>query len=230
MGRPSAPVMTSQDCSWPSASMRTICSRTRVADGAHDRREVERVGGRVQDLLSRARGSHARHGTTSIVPNHWKYGRSHGNHTHARRPRLATPPPLSPSLAYALVASVVGLALFASVTPSPLYGTYRELWGFSPLVLTLVYATYAFGVLATLILAGRLSDEVGRRPVLLVALGDADGDERPLHARRLGRLAVRRARAAGARDRASRSALPAPPCSTSTRAATRRPSASRTAS
>ena len=46
--------------------------------------------------------------------------------------------PLSPSLAYALVASVVGLALFASVTPSPLYGIYRELWGFSPLVLTLV--------------------------------------------------------------------------------------------
>jgi len=78
---------------------------------------------------------------------------------------------LSPSVAYALVVSVVGLALFASITPSPLYATYRELWGFSPLVLTLVYATYAFGVLTTLILAGRVSDEVGRRPVLLLALG-----------------------------------------------------------
>jgi MFS family permease len=78
---------------------------------------------------------------------------------------------LSPRLAYALVAGVIGLALFASGTPSPLYGTYRELWGFSPVVLTLVYATYAFGVLATLILAGRISDQVGRRPVLLVSLG-----------------------------------------------------------
>jgi predicted MFS family arabinose efflux permease len=78
---------------------------------------------------------------------------------------------LPPSLAYALAASVIGLALFASVTPSPLYETYRELWGFSPLVLTLVYGTYAFGVLAALILAGRVSDEVGRRPVLLAALG-----------------------------------------------------------
>jgi predicted MFS family arabinose efflux permease len=78
---------------------------------------------------------------------------------------------LSQPLAYALVTSVVGLALFASITPSPLYETYRELWGFSPLVLTLVYGTYAFGVLATLILAGRLSDQVGRRPVLLAALG-----------------------------------------------------------
>jgi MFS family permease len=78
---------------------------------------------------------------------------------------------LSPRLAYALAGSVIGLALFASVTPSPLYGTYSELWGFSPAVLTLVFATYAFGVLTTLMLAGRVSDEVGRRPVLLVALG-----------------------------------------------------------
>ena len=78
---------------------------------------------------------------------------------------------LSPPIAYALVSSVIGLALFASITPSPLYGVYRDLWGFSPLVLTLVYGTYAFGVLATLVLAGRLSDEVGRRPVLLASLG-----------------------------------------------------------
>src|ERR671932_1135066 len=77
---------------------------------------------------------------------------------------------LSPRIAFALVAAIIGLALFASGTPSPLYGTYRELWGFSPVVLTLVYATYAFGVLTALILAGRISDEVGRRPVLLVAL------------------------------------------------------------
>jgi MFS family permease len=78
---------------------------------------------------------------------------------------------LTPRLAYVHVAAVIGLALFASGTPSPLYGTYRELWGFSPVVLTLIYATYAFGVLAALLLAGRLSDEIGRRPVLLAALG-----------------------------------------------------------
>src|SRR4051794_18138337 len=90
---------------------------------------------------------------------------------------MSSPPPaavtrrtLSPSLAFALVAAIIGLALFSSGTPSPLYGTYRALWGFSPAVLTLVYATYAFGVLTTLLVAGRVSDEVGRRPVLLVAL------------------------------------------------------------
>ena len=71
---------------------------------------------------------------------------------------------------FVLVTGIIGLALFASATPSPLYGTYRELWGFSPIVLTLVFAVYAFGVLTSLLLAGRVSDDVGRRPVLLVAL------------------------------------------------------------
>src|SRR3954452_20599879 len=77
---------------------------------------------------------------------------------------------LSPRLAYGLVAAVIGLALFASGTPSPLYGTYRELWGFSSVVLTLIYATYAFGVLASLVFAGRISDQWGRRPVLVLSL------------------------------------------------------------
>jgi MFS family permease len=78
--------------------------------------------------------------------------------------------PLSRHAAYFLAAATIGLALFASGTPSPLYGTYSQLWGFDAVVLTLVYATYAFGVLATLLLAGRLSDEVGRRPVLIIAM------------------------------------------------------------
>jgi predicted MFS family arabinose efflux permease len=82
---------------------------------------------------------------------------------------------LSQPLAYALSAAIIGFALFASATPSPLYETYSRLWGFSPVVLTLVYATYAIGVLAALLLAGRASDEAGRRPVLLMALGGLIG-------------------------------------------------------
>src|SRR5438128_2513988 len=88
------------------------------------------------------------------------------------RPRRA----LSPRVGYAVAALVVGLGLFASVTPSPLYRTYSVLWHFSPLTLTLIYAAYAFGVLASLLLAGGVSDGVGR-------------------------LAVRRPRLAGSRDR-----------------------------
>lgn len=74
-------------------------------------------------------------------------------------------------VAYALAASVIGLGLFASITPSPLYRTYAALWHFSPLTLTLIYATYMFGVLTSLVLVGRVSDDVGRRPVLMTSLG-----------------------------------------------------------
>ena len=78
---------------------------------------------------------------------------------------------LSRPTGYLLAAVVVGLGLFASVTPSAIYHLYAERWHFGSVTLTLVYATYAFGVLAALLLAGRVSDDVGRRPVLLVALG-----------------------------------------------------------
>lgn len=77
---------------------------------------------------------------------------------------------LPPRLAFTLAAAIVGLGLLASVTPSPLYQAYSAKWDLPPLTLTLVYATYAIGVLVTLLVAGSLSDDVGRRPVLLVAL------------------------------------------------------------
>jgi MFS family permease len=77
---------------------------------------------------------------------------------------------LAPPLDFALVAGIIALALFASATPSPLYADYAATWHFSTPVLTAVYAVYAVGVLTTLLLIGRLSDELGRRPVLIGAL------------------------------------------------------------
>jgi MFS family permease len=78
---------------------------------------------------------------------------------------------LGPATAYGLMAFVLFLGMFASTTPSPLYATYRQLWGFSSVVLTMVFAIYALGVLVALLVAGQVSDVVGRRPVLLAALG-----------------------------------------------------------
>lgn len=78
---------------------------------------------------------------------------------------------LSNRAAYLLAAFVIGLGLFASATPSPLYRSYSVLFDFSPLTLTLIYATYSLGVLASLLVLGSSSDDVGRRPVLLVSLG-----------------------------------------------------------
>jgi MFS family permease len=62
------------------------------------------------------------------------------------------------------------LLLSAASAPSPLYGVYQALWNFSPLTLTAVYASYALGGLAALLTTGRLSDYLGRRPVLSTGL------------------------------------------------------------
>ena len=63
------------------------------------------------------------------------------------------------------------LSLQAFMTaPSPLYGLYAVRDGFSSLNITLVYAAYAAGVIASLFFAGHLSDHHGRRPFLLIAL------------------------------------------------------------
>jgi MFS family permease len=69
-------------------------------------------------------------------------------------------------LAYLFAAVMLGTTL-----PTPLYVVYQGEWHFSAEIVTLVFATYAAGVLAALLLAGRSSDQVGRRPVLAMALG-----------------------------------------------------------
>jgi len=71
---------------------------------------------------------------------------------------------------FAAVAALVVIAAFASSTPSPLYADYAARWHFSTAVLTAVYAIYPLGVLGSLLAFGRLSDEVGRRPVLAASL------------------------------------------------------------
>ena len=72
--------------------------------------------------------------------------------------------------AFALIAGIVLLALFASATPSPLYADYAARWHFSTPMLTVVFAAYALGALTALLLAGRLSDDLGRRPLLTAGL------------------------------------------------------------
>ncbi len=107
------------------------------------------------------------HATAAVVEQTARTARTPGLRAVAAQ---AARPALPERHAYRLAAAVIGLGLFASLTPSPLYRSYSVLWHFSPLTLTLIYATYAFGVLTTLLVAGRLSDEVGRRPVLLASL------------------------------------------------------------
>ena len=59
--------------------------------------------------------------------------------------------------------------LASSSAPTPLYAIYQARWGFSPVALTVVFGVYAVAVLVALVF-GALSDHIGRRPVLTVAL------------------------------------------------------------
>jgi len=77
---------------------------------------------------------------------------------------------LSGTPALVLLASLIVSLLAASSAPTPLYAVYQQRWGFSPITTTIVYGVYALTVLASLLTLGRLSDYVGRRPVLLTAL------------------------------------------------------------
>src|SRR3954464_5275097 len=56
---------------------------------------------------------------------------------------------------------------------APLYAVYAQRFGFSSLVLTLIFATYAFALVPSLVLFGRLSGRFGRRGVLLGGLATA---------------------------------------------------------
>ncbi|SFX84872.1 MFS transporter [Pseudomonas sp. NFACC36] len=60
--------------------------------------------------------------------------------------------------------------LAASSAPTPLYHLYQEHMQFSPAILTLIFGVYAFSLLAALLTVGSLSDYLGRRPVIFVAL------------------------------------------------------------
>ncbi|MEU6322763.1 MFS transporter [Streptomyces sp. NPDC047009] len=77
---------------------------------------------------------------------------------------------LGPKATMGLLASILISLLASSSAPTPLYAIYQRHWGFSPITVTVVFGLYAMAVLVSLLVFGRISDHVGRRPVLLVAL------------------------------------------------------------
>ncbi|WP_034609967.1 MFS transporter [Cellulomonas sp. URHD0024] len=77
---------------------------------------------------------------------------------------------LSGDAGIAVIASVFVAFLAASSAPTPLYAIYQAEWGFSAITTTVVFGTYAVAVLLALLTLGRLSDHLGRRPVVLLAI------------------------------------------------------------
>jgi MFS family permease len=70
---------------------------------------------------------------------------------------------------WAIALSMTILTAF-STAPSPLYSLYRRQDHLSSITVTVVYAVFASGIVASLLLVGHVSDWYGRRTVLIPAL------------------------------------------------------------
>lgn len=65
------------------------------------------------------------------------------------------------------------VVMLGTTLPTPMYATYADELGFGLATSTVVFASYAAGVITALILFGRWSDTLGRRPLLLAGIACA---------------------------------------------------------
>lgn len=76
-------------------------------------------------------------------------------------------PRLPRSTGFLVAGAAMTTFMAGSAAPAPLYPVYRELWGFSAFMLTVIFAVYVVALLAALLTVGSLSDHIGRRPVVV---------------------------------------------------------------
>lgn len=80
---------------------------------------------------------------------------------------MTTPPR---RFAAAAVAFAFWICMAGTTVPTALYPLYQNAFGFSAPTVTVVFAVYAAGVVCGLLVFGRLSDQIGRKPTMLIAL------------------------------------------------------------
>lgn len=68
-------------------------------------------------------------------------------------------------IGYSLLVLMIGTNL-----PSPLYAIYKDMFGFSSLTLTLIFAAYALVLIPSLAVFGKMSDRFGRKWVICIGV------------------------------------------------------------
>ena len=135
------------------------------ADRAADPRHVER----------RAPGGEHRRGSAPVDPRpgrraHRSSGRRVTRTLDEQTSTSAQRTGVTGWRAVALVGAAFAITMLGTTLPTPLYPIYAARLGFGELVTTVVFAVYAVGVTAGLLLFGHWSDQLGRRPLLLAGL------------------------------------------------------------
>ncbi|HYZ22316.1 MAG TPA: MFS transporter [Rhodopila sp.] len=85
----------------------------------------------------------------------------------------ASAPPLAPARRVPALLVAVGILMIGGTLPAPLYLLWQQEVHFSEVVLTLLFAVYFPAAVIALLFFGRLSDQVGRRTVLLLGIATA---------------------------------------------------------
>jgi MFS family permease len=85
-------------------------------------------------------------------------------------PRAARVRRLGHERGFWAIAFAFAVSLAFTVVPTPLWALYQGHDGYSTIDVTIAFASYAFGVIVSLFLAGHVSDWLGRRRVLLPAV------------------------------------------------------------
>src|SRR5690349_11227361 len=72
--------------------------------------------------------------------------------------------------AYLAVALVFMINMAGTTLPTAIYHDYQTAFGFSPATITVIFASYAVGVLGALLTMGNWSDQLGRKRMLMTGL------------------------------------------------------------
>ncbi|ARS52762.1 MFS transporter [Kushneria konosiri] len=73
-------------------------------------------------------------------------------------------------ISFLLVTFAFLMAMLGTTLPTPLYPIYQQRMDYSQIIITVIFAAYAVGVIAALIGFGSWSDQLGRRRLLMAGL------------------------------------------------------------
>lgn len=77
---------------------------------------------------------------------------------------------VSRNAALPVLGVIFAVLMLGGTLPIPLYTLWAPKFGFGPMTTTLIFAAYTVGTIAALLTFAHLSDQAGRRPMLLLAI------------------------------------------------------------